>query len=50
MDTGDPNMILEDFLHRNVDVLRSFLSKRDLSQDSTKQELAALCFAATKIK
>jgi hypothetical protein len=51
MDIDDPHTsTLDNFLNWKVDALRSFLERRGLSRDGTKQELAALCFAATKMQ
>ncbi|KAJ8314005.1 hypothetical protein KUTeg_008566 [Tegillarca granosa] len=50
METSDQNLSLGYFLHWSNDAFASYLSKRGLSKDGNKNELAALCFAASKLK
>lgn len=50
MDPGDYTFSLETFNSWKLEALKDFLSKRGLSTDGTKAELAALCFAANSMK
>lgn len=50
MDPGDYTFSLETFNSWKLEALTDFLSKRGLSTDGTKAELAALCFAANSMK
>ncbi|CAC5360694.1 unnamed protein product [Mytilus coruscus] len=50
MDTTDQNTSLDDFLTWKVSALRDYLTKRGMTKDGTKSELAALCYSASFLK
>lgn len=51
MDIDDPDSIsLDTFFTWKVESLKCFLDKRGLHKDGTKADLAALCFAAVRMK
>ncbi|XP_071121974.1 uncharacterized protein [Mytilus edulis] len=50
MDTTDQNTSLDDFLTWKVSALREYLTKRGMTKDGTKSELAALCYSASVLK
>lgn len=51
MDIDDPDSIsLDIFFTWKVESLKCFLDKKGLHKDGTKAELAALCFAAVRMK
>ena len=50
MDPGDQNITLDEFMLWKVDALREYLTRRGLSKDGNKNELAALCYSANVMK